>query len=660
MKGVRLEFASGPGEGEEVQIPESVAEGFTIGSGPSADLRLDDDLVSEAHAAIRRSGPGECWIADLASASGTSVNGERLRSRERLLKDGDRICVGPVELDFFDGSVRRFGRAARRRVKAAVFALMAAVAAWTFMTSFGRSAAEFRAMALEAAAEGDFETALAFVEEASGARNAEADLAQNEALAGEVRLWRDTSLAWDGVKGLLAAGKLVEARRNLLPVLKRRDGWTWNSTLARDERHDAEFAERAIALLIDAAADLKAAMEGDAGAGRLNGAIEALGGFLDGNREAFARAVYLAPATNRLHSIKTRLLRLEAAFARIEGAMECIDPARDDPAEAARTLLEMVEDGTLPPAVSRRAKAAAAVLGRLSEARRFVAHEGEELADMAFDSIQAAAASIPLPSREECALFRGLSDAREMVLERHAATVRCAATVAPAARGLEELVLPRGSSPVDEAMDIARWSAALSFDSLSREFPRAGRSSPCGEYDAVFGVEGAYASFKALPSPDAPDAGVRLGFVPACKVLETAFARMEAFMRIMSMESMREYRGGRLGELCERCRELDGRKAELASWLSGRAGDAAAAGRAREAVVAGYYALRLGGGREKDALMELASRFRALERRMSSLKDAYDVESDPSRRIELKRRVLEEGIPGNPVVRVFWVEAWDG
>lgn len=659
MKGACLEFVSGPREGEQVPLLECSGDGFSIGSGESADLRLDDGLVSSSHAAIRYGEAGEYWISDLASLNGTTVNGERLRSRERLLKDGDRICVGPVELDFFDGTVRHTARAFKRKVRVGVLMLVLAAAAWTCATSFGRSASEFRALAIKAAANGDFENALLLVEEAARSRNAEADLAQNEALAGEIRLWRDTSLAWDGVKGLLAAGKLMEARRILVPALRHRDGWTWNSSSARDDRREAEFAESAIALLIDATSDLKSAMAGDSGADRLKESMKGIDAFLDENGDAFSKTAYLAQTTNRLHLVKGRILRLEAAFARVEGAMKDFDPVRDDPAKAARTLLEMAEDGNLPSPVSRRAAVAAVILGRIAEARDFVLGEEALLSQMDFEALSAKAQELPLPSRGECAMYRSLSDARERLLERHAGILKCAATLAPAARGLEELVLPEGASPVDEAMDIKRWSLALKFDSLAREFPRVGRVSPCGEYDAVFGVESMYAALKALPAVDFPDAGVKIGFTPSCKVLESAFARMKTFMRIMSMDEMRGFETGRLAELCRRCRELEARKAELASWLSARAAEADGAGRAREAIVAGYYACRLGGA-HRDGLIRISSSFRLLERRISSLKDDYDVESDPSRRIELKRLVLEEGLPGNPVVRVFWVEAEDG
>jgi pSer/pThr/pTyr-binding forkhead associated (FHA) protein len=67
----------------------------TIGRAPRADFIVDAALVSRIHCRLS-AGPGEIEAVDLTSTNGTYVNGERIT--RRLLRDGDRLRIGAVEL----------------------------------------------------------------------------------------------------------------------------------------------------------------------------------------------------------------------------------------------------------------------------------------------------------------------------------------------------------------------------------------------------------------------------------------------------------------------------------------------------------------------------------------------------------------------------------
>jgi pSer/pThr/pTyr-binding forkhead associated (FHA) protein len=64
-----------------------------MGRAALNDLVLDQPGVSRQHAGIRGDSEGY-WIADLGSRNGTFVNGERLKSEPRLLRNFDRIELG--------------------------------------------------------------------------------------------------------------------------------------------------------------------------------------------------------------------------------------------------------------------------------------------------------------------------------------------------------------------------------------------------------------------------------------------------------------------------------------------------------------------------------------------------------------------------------------
>ncbi|MGZ4270343.1 MAG: FHA domain-containing protein [Solirubrobacteraceae bacterium] len=90
-------------DAEGVQQIVTLPEGWQptiVGRGPSCDLCLSwDEKVSRVHAQLEHL--GDDWIVedDGLSRNGTSVNGERLAGRHRLL-DGDVLRFGRTEVAF--------------------------------------------------------------------------------------------------------------------------------------------------------------------------------------------------------------------------------------------------------------------------------------------------------------------------------------------------------------------------------------------------------------------------------------------------------------------------------------------------------------------------------------------------------------------------------
>ncbi len=68
-----------------------------IGRSPDNDIRVAKSAVSRKHAKVVF-GPEGYTVIDLGSENGTFVNGERIT--EKLLKNGDRLQIGPTEFVF--------------------------------------------------------------------------------------------------------------------------------------------------------------------------------------------------------------------------------------------------------------------------------------------------------------------------------------------------------------------------------------------------------------------------------------------------------------------------------------------------------------------------------------------------------------------------------
>ena len=70
-----------------------------IGRSPHNTVELPNESVSRAHAMVQFTDGGSCYLYDLDSRNGTSVNGRRV-SVPTMLRHGDRVTIGPYHLSF--------------------------------------------------------------------------------------------------------------------------------------------------------------------------------------------------------------------------------------------------------------------------------------------------------------------------------------------------------------------------------------------------------------------------------------------------------------------------------------------------------------------------------------------------------------------------------
>ena len=87
---VTLTITKGQDAGRVVRLEEG--ETKTLGRGSQADITLRDAVVSRVHCRIRVEG-GACYVQDMGSRNGTSVNGRPITTEARLADD-DALGIG--------------------------------------------------------------------------------------------------------------------------------------------------------------------------------------------------------------------------------------------------------------------------------------------------------------------------------------------------------------------------------------------------------------------------------------------------------------------------------------------------------------------------------------------------------------------------------------
>ncbi len=102
-----------------------------VGRGADCDLRLDEDGVWERHLVIHFD-PAQGCLLSTAGEALARVNGDPVR--ETVLRNGDCITAGAVEIQFWLAEPRQSGLALREAITwgmvAAVFVAQAALLYW--------------------------------------------------------------------------------------------------------------------------------------------------------------------------------------------------------------------------------------------------------------------------------------------------------------------------------------------------------------------------------------------------------------------------------------------------------------------------------------------------------------------------------------------------
>jgi len=84
-------------QGRRIAAHRLAGPAIKIGRLSSAQLRLEgDEAVGRVHALLQVSEAGQCQVADLGSAAGTWLNGQRIN--RAALRVGDRLRLGETEI----------------------------------------------------------------------------------------------------------------------------------------------------------------------------------------------------------------------------------------------------------------------------------------------------------------------------------------------------------------------------------------------------------------------------------------------------------------------------------------------------------------------------------------------------------------------------------
>ena len=637
---------AGRGQRKPVQGPL-----FTIGSDPKASLLFLDDLVSRQHATITVKEDGSCWLKDCNSKNGTKVNDLPLRpDQERVLKDGDRVAVAHLEFSFYDGISQKIKGQALRRLAVLALTVALAVGCYFVWQIFLNHNAEWYYKAAEAAAAKEqFSVARKCLDAAVSAFRYDTIKTKCEILRSNLDRWETVLQTWQQAKLSLERGQWEEASRALgLLQTMAPEAWMWGTT--GDLRAQVLDDKN----LLDSYLDAR----------NTDVSLEALG------KQQQALSLVLTarhPARPYLDTLYGKMREQNEAIKKLLDTYRELDQALnelatwDPPPETAKVKekIRLIYKRAEGPLKDRAEKLLGPVEMLDGAFQQLV--QGTQLArQMRFQEL--ARQDLKLPSLDSCSIDSRLSKLRHSIED---ASLNMKAQVASVGALLSSFT---NHISMTEALpaELAQWQneavlgKVLACDCLQGPYPRRSRKEPKSEYDRFLCVEYFYGFLRSQSDRQgsrSPDA------TPFVTVLNNTLAMFDEAVAMQAFFERPEnlwLREGQLGQVAAKAKEVLQQRELLIQRLL----ELAKREKGRSAVIAAGIALHLAdnpGALKLDGQplkAWLAAQFNVVNQAVDRLMVEYESAS-LQRRVEIPKKIIEIGLPGNPSVNSMWQQIHD-
>lgn len=641
-----LAVLTGKSRGQKKPLKPPV---FTIGSDPASSLVFLDMLVSRHHAEVTIKEDGSCWIRDLGSKNGTSVNGLALRDdKERLLKDGDRIAVSHLELEFHDGAVKRSNKQAwlRMGVLAATLALALGLY-WTYQTM--RSPAEaFIHKARTLATTEDFAAATSELEKAVNARHSASCQVAIEDLRRLLGLWDTTCGLWGSAQKALTQGKWVQASRDLgMLQAAKKEAWEW-SDRAPLEKENALKSKQMLDGLLHAQSSIVREDVGYAEMSEDHALVEKALAAVGGNAQPYQSRL--------IAELNTMLRRQELVLDEGSGLEKALELLKEDtpPYDGIVKVVGKARAST-EGALKHRAEllfepveALALSSARLNEAAELVRN---------MDFTKAIGMDLKLPSVDSCSLDLRTSQARMRMDKEFEALKVKASQISFMVGEITRRIGPDADTTemLKALLDRAVMQKVMACDSLGSPLPKRNRRDAVGEYDRVLGVEEFYTYLSAYPGTVEATMLSDLPFVSLLTRTREAVQRVEMLKRFLEQPDNQRLASGKIMDKMTKwagvlvCRDAIVKDMVVRAETSS----------GREAIIAGGIVARLTTTPDSVTIKGtkpeewVAGELKRLRKTLTQLNGEYTMAS-AIRQIEIRNQILQAGIPGDPFVRRMW------
>ncbi|MBR4664510.1 MAG: FHA domain-containing protein, partial [Lentisphaeria bacterium] len=638
---------------------------YVIGSAHDADIRIEDSMVSQHHARLEIKNDGACWVTDLGSRNGTSVNRMSLSAENtegRMLQHGDILSIVSVDFRFYDKDAPVQKSYFLLKTLCAAASVVILLSVYFFWQSLQPTAKAYIEQARRYAEVRQFDTALQLLNKSQDAPKAAVYKDEAADLRNQIENWKKTAEKWDEAKELIKQYRWISGNKIIVSLTAgKNDIWNWNSTDAVENRREAVLTANVLEPFLHARLLLAQPGVGipalEADLWKLNKALNSIKGQKEDHfsllhAEGKIVAEELAYVMNHLKTIEKMVssINVDRGF---DSEIASLQKIYSEALTRSR-MPDKIERRLTPQLVVDRCKLYLPPLKALSVAQKQFIGNQQMLAALEFKQLKR---ELTMPTAEECAVSPVFTTVRNALSDRNQLLLQCGKQLEVFVNVLKNHGIETSRQPAI----LANWQKNGFLENLlkcdcfqysaKQWTPR--RKTPIGVYDRFLGIELFWDFLRDLPEKYDASLQDDRPFVPEIVRIRKIYSDLDDFRKcledpIVTLLVSLEIKNPRLQNLALWVDDLLSKRDDT---LNRFVQFSRKTGNRREALIAGGAALILDNGKNRLFTGEynrLAELLKTLRRETGAIANQ---DAAPEIIIRNRRKIVAIGLPGDSVVR---------
>lgn len=637
----RLEYMDAKGHRTTIAVNKPQ---MLIGSSPDCDIIFQNQLISSQHAELLLRSDGSCWIKDLNSRNGTSVNGMELTmDGERMLQDNDIINIAYLEIRFLDASVEHHESKLWPTVITLAITVLVIMAGYIGYMKLTPNSEQILQMAVTEINNGHFDKAKSLLDSSARAEGSENTKYERERLTRKIKLQENVIAMWKSVQGDLEIRNYYHAVQKLSSMnLDDLNAWTWPQ--GASEKQKAVVTKK----LLDTCSSSSAILKNE------QASIEEVKMCRDELVQVISEAsqVEMASLAQAIKDAQPLLRHVEKTLNddnELRATLSLLSNRQPD-YQAIITRLQKISKESGGPVKARAEKILPAILTLHRETQRMLVMV-DKVGEMDFESVNVF--SLDLPERIDWATEKNIGSLKRNLIETVVRFKDVSLQLSLLYKNLVDkgVIIGKNIPDLESFLNNKDLEALYAFDSLNMPLPKNSRQIPSGKYDELLGIEFFYDYVSNIHTQSMTLHVDELPFKPRLYNAREIILEIEKFIRFANMDENQWFNRGQFANYLEHCQKILSLRDKIIEEQLKRN----AVTGSREFIVSRGIASYLlpDGEKQRTLSKEVEQSFSIFKRDILKLTREYNI-AMPEDALKIRGQIIKTGLPGDPIVKKMW------
>ena len=637
----RLEYMDAKGHRTTIDVNKPQ---MLIGSSPDCDIIFQNQLISSQHAELLLRSDGSCWIRDLNSRNGTSVNGMELTmDGERMLQDNDVINIAYLEIRFLDAAVEHHDSKIWPTVITLAITALVIMAGYIGYMKLTPNSKQILKMAVTEINNGHFDKAKSLLDSSARAEGSENTKYEREQLARKIQLWENVIAMWKSVQNDLEIRNYNRAVQKLSSMNHDDlNAWTWPQGAV--EKKKAIITKK----LLDACSSSSAILKNE------HASIEDVKMCRDELVQAISEAsqVKMASIVQVIKDAQPLLHRVEKTLNddnELQATLSLLSNRQPD-YNAIISRLQKISTDSGGPVKARADKILPAILTLHRETQRMLVMV-DKVGEMDFKSVNDF--RLDLPESIDWSTEKNIGSLRRNLIETVERFKDVSLQLFLIHKNLvnKGVIIGKNIPDLESFLNNKDLEAVYAFDSLNMPLPKNSRQEPAGKYDELLGIEFFYDYVSNIHTQSTTLNVDELPFKPKLYKAREIILEIEKFIRFANKDENQWFNRGQFANYLEHCQKILSLRNKIVDAQLKRN---AAIG-SREFIVSRGVASYLlpDGEKQRTLSKDVEQSFSAFKRTILKLNREYNI-AMPEDALKIRGQIIKTGLPGDPIVKKMW------